>query len=219
MNLRPSFSLKHMHGTQAVEFPVPDLRAARTVADALARKEIIDCNYYSKGDFQGVTQQLFKEDKNGEMKPFVDFAGNDFHNTLIELDEVFFFVDPHEFDIQQYLDKYKWLAGEKLGLNLFPTALGVHAERSSHALQVYCVKLALYASEAMPVAMMFGAKAVVINGMEYKNNTPWKLPDLMAVVRSARDAAVRYPSRYKTEYSVAAVAHANQQFADAQKEA
>jgi hypothetical protein len=219
MNLRPSFSLKHQHGTQAVEFPVPDLRAARTVADALARKEIIDCNYYSKGDFQGVTQQLFKEDKDGEMKPFVDFAGKGFHDTLIELDDIFFFVDPQEFNIQQYLDKYKWLGGEKLNLKIFTTALGVHAERDSPALHVYCVKLALYAGESLPVAMMFGAKAIVINGMEYKNNTPWKLPHLMAVTRNAHDAAVRYPSRYDTEYSVAAVAHAKQQFADAQKEA
>lgn len=219
MNLRPSFSLRHQHGTQVVDFPVPDLRSARTVADALARKEIIDCNYYSKGEFLGVTQQLFKVDKDGESKPFVDFAGNDFHKTLIELDEICFFTDPQDFDINLHMQRFGWLGDKGITVNQIPTALGISEEIKSRALHVYCVKLALYAGEVLPSAMMFGARAVIINGMEHKNNTHNPISHLLAVLSEARKNAVRFPSIYETQYSVAAVAHTKQQFDDAQKEA
>lgn len=218
MNLRLNFSLRHQHGAQTVDFPVADLRQARTVGDALARKEIIDCNCYAKGDFHGVTQSLFRVEADGSQTPFTDFSGRDLQDTLIDLDEVFFFVKP-ENDVNFQIASRLRITPAELHVKPVPTALGLTKELDAPALHVFCLGFALYAGEQIPSALLFTAEAVIINRMEYKNNTPHPIGHFFSVLSCAHRGMQRFPSNYTQQYSVAAVAHAKQLLEQAQKEA
>lgn len=213
MTLRNSFFLRHQHGTQTVDFPVPDLRSARTVADALARKEIIDCNYYAKGEFQGVTQTLFRVEKDGTSAPFTDFSGRDLQGTLIDLDEVFFFVEPNS-DVNAHIQTRLRMTPTTLQVKPMPTALGVTNDIQSEALHVYCLAFALYAGETIPQALLFCSKAVVINRTEFKNSTPNPIGHFYSALSQAHRHMQRFPSNYAQQYSVEAVEFTKQYRAD-----